>query len=144
MDMVTAWNEHPLVTPTMAENAHSGNYVCQIDSGRVFGPSFYEQIKAITPKTVSKVTISGWFYLKGDQSTPEMALDIQDKNRQTLEFLSFPVRKIVADKGIWVNASSEIDLTDKSRNNPENYLKIYFLNKNSESVLIDDMEINFE
>jgi hypothetical protein len=82
--------------------------------------------------------------LKGDQSTPEMALDIQDKNRQTLEFLSFPVRKIVADKGIWVNASSEIDLTDKSRNNPENYLKIYFLNKNSESVLIDDMEINFE
>jgi hypothetical protein len=139
-----AFSDNPRSNIIYFKNAHSGRYVCIIDSTNIFSVGFNMKVKDIDPDPLKKVTIGAWFNAQQAGSNAQLAIDIRDKNGNTVDWIAQPTGEYLTSTGDWNWVEMSIDLTVKNFNNPDNIYRIYAFNRTGSSVLVDDIKISFE
>jgi hypothetical protein len=126
-------------------NAHSGNYVSKLNKESAYSTIFNIKVKDIPDHASQRIKISAWFMLTGNDSEQNLVLDVRDSSMQnSLEWINVDARDYVTDLNTWGKTELIVDLTQKSRNSPENVLRIYAANGKETPVYVDDFEIEFE
>jgi hypothetical protein len=144
METVVGWSTNAPSNFVFFNNAHSGKYVCIIDSANIFGSTFEMKSKAIASAPMKRVTIGAWFNTQQNGSEPQIAIDIRDKDGNTIDWIAMPVKDVLKNTGDWTWAEMTVDLTPKNRNAVDNAFRVYAFNKSGAACLVDDMVIRFE
>ena len=144
METILAWTDDTPANIVYFNNAHSGKYVNLIDSSHVFGSTFQMRNKDVSTTLLKKVTFGAWFNSQQNGSQPELVIDLHDKNGNSIEWISESVKDKIKTQGKWTWAEFSIDLVAKKRNDPENSLRIYAINKSGSVCLVDDMQVSYE
>ncbi|MCX6274041.1 MAG: hypothetical protein NTV09_02375 [Bacteroidetes bacterium] len=144
METTFAFNEHPASNIVYFKNAHSGRYVSIIDTSNIWCGGFNMKVKDIDPAPLSKVTIGAWMYAQQPNADAQLAIDIRDKDGNTLDWLGQPAHDFLTTTVNWTWVQMEVDLSVKNRNNIDNTYRIYVVNNTGSAVLVDDLKIRFE
>lgn len=144
METIYAWSDNHPSNIVYFNNAHSGKYVCLIDSTNIFGVTFNMKNKQVDPSQLKKVTIGAWFNAQQKDSDPFLAIDIRDADGNSIDWISSSVKDNLKSTGEWTWSEMTIDLTPKNRNGLENTCRIYAFNKSGSTCLVDDMKISYE
>ncbi len=144
MEASYAWSEFPQRNLIYSPNAHSGRYVCIIDSANVFGITYTMKMANVDPSPLKRVKVGAWFNAQQDGSDPNLAIDIRDSLGNTIDWISQNSQDLSKRTGTWEWMEMSIDLTAKNRNAPGNSLRIYAFNKMPAPCLVDDFEVRYE
>ena len=139
-----AWQDHSSQGITWSDQAHSGNYVCKMDSATPYSVTFNMKLSDISRKPLKSVRISAWVNMSSMVSDPVIAVDIRDSNFTSMEWISRPAKDFVAQPNHWEQIDFKVNLREKNRNRKSNYLRIYLSNAHRDYTLADDIEISFE
>ena len=145
METLFGWNTNSRLSNIVYyKGAHSGRYVCAMDSSNNFGPTFEMRLKEVDPGPLKRLKVGCWFNTQQEGSRPEIIVDIRDKDGNTKEWLTQPGKDIIKSTGEWTWVELQLDLSVKNRNLPDNIFRIYPLNTSGAVALADDIGIHFE
>ena len=144
METIFAWSDNAPKNILYFNNAHSGKYVCMIDSSNIFSTTFNMNAKAISSSPLKRVTIGAWFNSQQNGSEPNIAIDIRDKDGSTIDWIAQSGKDLIKSTGEWTWVEMSVDLTSKNRNALDNSYRVYAFNKNGSGCLVDDIEISYE
>ena len=143
MDASFAWSD--AIPPNVIQNpdAHSGRYICRLDSAYPYSPTYNEKVSNISEKKFSKVKISAWIKVDKNSAEPSLVIDIRDSTGKTLEWIGKNFTGENLKTVGWNYYENIVDLKEGSRLTPSNIYRIYVMNDKSNFVLLDDLEINY-
>ena len=144
IDEMFAWNENNRSGYLQTAIAHSGVYVNVIEKNSPFSTCFYMKLGDIAPERLKSVKVSGWVLRKNPEVLPTLVIDILDKDRKSIEYAAKDARSVIRNNNQWYEVMNEMKLNNKIRNNPKNYIKVYFINYSDHECWIDDISIRFE
>jgi len=143
MEGIHAWNENHPLNIIKTEKAHSGKFVCNVNSEFPYGSTFYMKLGDISSKKLKKLKVSCWLLSQDKAASPSLVFDILDKNKQSVEYLSKDCRGVIKSENAWFHISNEVNMEPSMRSNPENYLKVYVTNVVPQAVQVDDLIVEF-
>jgi len=144
MDMLVAFNPSTPRNIVPYKNAHSGMFVCIVDSENVFSVNYEMKNRNISNEPLKRVKVGAWINMQQEGSDPNLAIDIRDSSGKTLDWIAVNSKDLSKKTMEWQWMELTVDLTVKKRNAPENSLRIYAFNQKGASCLVDDMEVRYE
>lgn len=143
MDTQIGWTDNPLPHLIKSPNAHSGNYICRLDSVHPYSPTYNMHVSDISREKFSKLKLRTWIKAESIVAHPHLVLDIRNSNNETLEWLAKDFTGPVLNTKDWEMYEFEVDLTEKERLKESNIYRIYVSNGKADAVLCDDIEVIF-
>lgn len=137
-----SWGLEPTSNIVKDFKAPSAPFVCKIDSSAPYSPTFNMRVSEISEETLTKVTLSAWIKVDDLRATPDLVVDIRDKNDQSMEWLAHTIYLSKAHK--WIKQEVTVNLKERNRNNKQNFIRVYVSNGKSIPASVDDIEIKFE
>ena len=144
MEASYAWSDIPQRNLIYSPVAHSGKYVCIIDSANVFSITYNMKMRDVDPEPLKRVKVGAWFNAQQDGSDPNLAIDVRDSLGNTIDWISQNSKELSKRTGNWEWMEMSIDLTVKKRNASGNSLRIYAFNKMPAGCLVDDFQVAYE
>lgn len=144
MDGIHAWTEKHPANFIRTDIAYSGLYVCKVNNESPYSTTFYVKLGDINSKTLKKLKVSGWIQVPDMNAQATLVVDLLDQNKQSFDYIAKYCMKELKDTNKWVKITNEINLSTGNRNNPENFVKVYFTNNAQQPLLVDDMIVEFE
>ena len=144
MEAVVGWTVAPAGNLIYDADAHSGKYVCLIDSSSVFGITYNMKLQDVDHSPLKRVKVGAWFKTLRDGADPNLAIDIRDSLGNSIDWFAQNSDNLLKKPGEWEWMEMSIDLTVKNRNAPSNTLRIYPFNKMPAPCLVDDIAVSYE
>jgi hypothetical protein len=138
------WVDNKSKNMIWKDGAFSGHVICQIDSVAPYTPTFNMQFKDISDKPIKSVKIDAQIMMSGNESNPTIVVDIRNQNFETIEWIPSGAKHSVNEMNKWVPVTVTVNLQEKDRNNPENFVRIYVSNVEPKIAFVDDIQITFE
>ena len=139
-----AWQDNLTPSITWSNDAHSGNYVCKIDSATPYSLTFNMRLSDISGKKLKSVRVKAWVNMSSMVSNPLVGFDFQDSTGKSMEWFSRPVKDFVAGPNQWEEADVVVNMNEKDRNRRSNILRLYIMNDHRDFTQVDDIEVSFE
>lgn len=143
MDQQMAWTDYPLPNLIVDNNAHSGRVVCKLDSITPYSPTFNLKKSDMVNKEFKEVKISGYFFIKNALAKPMFVIELKDSANQLIELNSQDFSGGKTKLNEWVYCEYTFSLVDNNRFKKAGVYRIYGHNPSVESVLLDDISIDF-
>lgn len=143
MDQQFAWTDSPLPNLIVDNNAHSGRVVCKLDSITPYSPTFNLKKSDMINKEFKEVKVSGYFFIKNAAAKPMFVIELKDSANQFIELNSQDFGGGKSKLNEWVYCEYTLSLTDNDRFKKAGVYRIYGHNPSAESVLLDDISIDF-
>ena len=144
METDYSWQDNPPESIRRSKDAHSGDFLCKIDSVTPYSPTFNMKLWEISDKSLRSVHIKAWVKMSTLLSDPQIAVDIHDSTGKSIEWMSKKVKDFVSEPDRWVEASFNLELDQKDRNRRSNTIRIYVSNGHPDVAFADDIEIKFK
>jgi hypothetical protein len=138
-----AWTDHPQSNILWSNDAHSGNYVCKIDSLFPYSVTFNMKLSDVSKNPLQSVRISAWVNSSSLMSNPIIAVDIRDHSQNTLEWFTQQSSDFISEPNKWEKVSMDLNLSVQNRNLPDNYIRVYLYSSQKDYSLVDDIEVEF-
>ena len=138
-----AWTDCRNNSINYSPDAHSGIYVCKIDSTKPYSATFSMKVEDISKKQFKKLTFSSWILVADQHAEPCLILEIRDNTGKTVEWLPY---KITGDKlhpRKWDRFETTFNLEENNRLQPSNVYRVYVSNGKADYALVDDIELSF-
>ncbi len=143
IDNVNAFTENRPSTVIYSEEAHSGYFVSKIDVSSPYSPTLYLQLSEISKDPLKKVIVSAWIMNSGYNALPEIAVDIMDENKNSIEWTASGVSKADTALNKWHKIYFNVNLLAEDKNKSDNYIKVYVCNGGKDFSYVDDITIEF-
>ena len=143
MDQQMAWTDSPLPNLIVDNNAHSGRVVCKLDSITPYSPTLNLKKSDMVNKEFKEVKISGYFFIKSAVAKPMFVIELKDSANQLIELNSQDFGGGKTKLNEWVYCEYTFPLTDNYFFKKVGVYRIYGHNPSAESVLLDDISIDF-
>jgi hypothetical protein len=138
-----AWTDHPATNMIWSNDAHSGNYVCKLDSSACCSATFNMKLSDISKKSLKSVHITAWINLSSISASADLILDVRDNSQKTLDYISTSAMDFISQPNQWVQVSLDANLDEKNRNKADNYFRVFVANSKPDYALVDDIELEF-
>ena len=143
METQLAWTDNPAPNIILNPNAHSGNYVCRLESANQYSPTFNMKVGAISKSNFTKVKVGIWMKAEEVNANPTLVVEIRDGNMQPLDWNGKSYSGPVLNTKDWEYYEYELDLKQKNWLDKNNFLRIYCHNKESHAIFCDDLTVSF-
>jgi hypothetical protein len=124
-------------------DAHSGWFVSKIDAANAYSATFQMRVADISENPLKSVRFSAWVKMESNNTKPLLVVDIRDSAWNSLEWLPYNAFKEIDKLNKWIYVTSTVDLAEKNRNNPNNFLRMYVSNGEKDAAYVDDISITF-
>ncbi len=139
IDQMIGWVQHPSF---IKGNAHSGNYMCKVDSTMAYSYTFILQAEDFPTKTAKSINASVWGKISNLNDSINLVIELTSKG-QTIAWNGNLFINFIKNIDEWGKVESSIKI-------PENLpsdaiLKVYArgTKKKSDFTILDDFEISF-
>jgi hypothetical protein len=144
IDEMYGWNENCRDRYLRTDKAYSGSFVNVIKKNAPYSSCFYMKMGDITAGHLKKVKAEGYALRENSGAIPVLVIDILDRNFKSIDYIVKDGKSIMKNNNQWYEIENEVPLDSKARNDPENFIKIYFANFSEGACWIDDINIRFE
>jgi len=144
IDEMYAWNENCRDRFLRTGKAYSGVFVNVINKKAPYSSCFYMKMGDITSGRLKKVKAKGYALRENSEAIPVLVIDVLDKNLKSIDYVVKDGKPILKNNNQWYEIVNEVNLDNTVRNDPENFIKIYFSNYSEKDCWIDDISIDFE
>lgn len=143
MDQQFAWIDSPLPNLIIDNNAHSGRVVCKLDSITPYSPTFNLKKSDMVNQEFKEIKVSGYFFIKNTAAKPMFVVELKDSTNQFIELNSQDFGNGKTNLNEWVYCEYTLSLKENNRFKKTGVYRIYGHNPRAESVLLDDISIDF-
>ena len=143
METIHAWNENHPANIVKVDNAHSGKFVCKVNTDQPYSSTFYMKLGDVTSGSLKKLKVSCWVLNQEKGAIPYIVVDILDKDMKTIDYISKNCKDDFKTENSWYEVTNTIKIASPARSNPENFLKVYVTNTTPQPVLVDDLIVEF-
>jgi hypothetical protein len=145
IDVSQAWLDSKIPSVEKSLTAHSGIYLCKIDSSKPYSATFNLKVEDISNKPFNKVKLSAWIKAGSQDAKPQFVIDIIDPNtKSSIEWINKPFSGIdLKIDNEWNLYEFELSLSEKNRLTKTNEYRIYVCNFSKTPVLVDDLKVDF-
>jgi hypothetical protein len=144
MDQQFAWTDNPLPNLIVNDFAHSGKIVCKLDSITPYSTTLNIKKTEMLNKPFKEVVVSGYFFIKNTNSKPTFVIELKDSTTQLIELCSQEFKGENLKLNQWSYFEFPCSLTLNDRINKVGIYRIYGYNPSGETVLLDDMSVDFK
>jgi hypothetical protein len=123
-------------------DAHSGNWCVEIDSVRIYGPTFLCKMKDLAVKNPQSVKLSAWIYLPSGKSKTEVTVSIGESGKSAILWGTLKTDDLIDSEKKWVHVSGEYEIPDNV--NPDANFAVTEKCTGTDRVLIDDIAFDLE
>ncbi len=125
--------------------AHSGKQVSYTDANINYSLGLKKRIGAISDKKLRKIIFSAWVYLDSLSAFPRLeVVSSIDYNGKNISWTAFPLKDQVLESHKWTFVRAEFKFPYQSPPDPSHMYSVYILNTSKTTVLIDDVNCEFE
>ena len=141
-DHMIPWNESSNNIATVIRGqAHSGNYLCRVDSMTPFGYFFKAKLAQLSDSKIKKVKTSVWVKIKNMNALGYVVIAL-DSAGKVFHWQGLAIEKEIRTPNEWVNLNVEVNLDSlKLSNKPWLTLGSYVWSRGNEQILSDDLEV---
>ncbi len=136
VDNLAGWYE----TPTIIKfKAHSGEFVCKIDTINSFGLTFKKRMSEISGKAIFKVDVSAWVYVNDLGAKGGFVCSLDSMLGKGFVYLNERFDEKIDKAKRWTKVKSEFFFPDSY--DPDFIFAVYLWNTGKEDIFADDLEI---
>ncbi|MFA6923943.1 MAG: hypothetical protein WC223_06785 [Bacteroidales bacterium] len=122
-------------------DAHSGKYICKMDSTKEYSFGFGSKIEDFTTKIPKKVKVNFFSYAKNSCEGTGLVIQIDSAAGKNIFWISGNISGKLSKMNEWVEINEIFNLPAKLK--PSNEIKIYVWNPKKKEFYIDDFNVEF-
>lgn len=125
-------------------DAHSGRYVCQLDSSNQYSILFKSTLGDITDKPLKKIKCSVWAYFPEFTSRGSLVISGDSAVNKSLFWNGTRAQDFITEPKQWTKIETTVDFPESFSLKKENVINVYLWNDGKGIVCFDDLEFSFE
>ena len=122
------------------DKAHSGDYVCKMDSTHEYSFGFYYKFEKMNTKLPKKAKVNLFAFAQSSCEKVQLAIEV-DSLGKTIFWTSKPIEKKLSTPNQWIEVAEEFDFPQNIL--PSYDVKVYVWNPKKKNFLLDDLNVEF-